>query len=173
MNWNRLTNEELLKYYQKGEFSAFDAFFKRNHKIVFCFLLKKVNNQEIAEDILQEVFYRVHKYILKYDPNKNAINWVLTIAYNAMVSNWRKRDGTLELPEIVDSKRLSADDQLELQKEIELLLTSLKESDRKILLDRLLDEKSFEEIGKEHKISTVNARQKVSRILKRLRAGSS
>jgi len=49
----------------------------------------------------------------------------------------------------------------------------LEEAERKILLDRLLDEKSFEEIGKEHKISTVNARQKVSRILKRLRAGSS
>ena len=173
MNWNRLTNEELLKHYQKGEFLAFDTFYKRNHKIVFCFLLKKVNNQEIAEDILQEVFCRVHKYILKYDPNKNAINWILTIAYNAMISNWRKREENLELSEVVDTKRLSADDQIVLQKEIEILLASLEEADQKILLDRLLDEKSFEEIGKEHKISTVNARQKVSRILKRLRAGSS
>ena len=170
MNWNGLTNEELLAQYQSGEF---DAFYKRNHKIVFCFLIKKTNNQEIAEDILQETFCRIHKYILKYDPSKNAINWILTIAHNVMVSAWKKHTETEELGEVAESKALSDADRVDLQEEIDFLLRNLDDADRKILKDRFMEEKSFDEIGKSHGISTVNARQKVSRLVKQLRSRGS
>ena len=175
MNWNTLSNEKLLSYYQNGEFKAFDAFYKRNHKIVLCFLIKKLNNQEAAEDILQETFCRIHRHILKYDPSKNAINWILTIAHNTMISSRNKHGHKNEEIEEIDGNRpktISDIDRLDLQEEINILMKNLDPNDRKILNDRLVEEKSFDEIGKAYGITTVNARQKVSRLVKQLRSVS-
>ena len=155
MNWNEKTNEELLAGYQDGEFGAFDVFFKRNHKLVFYFILNKVNNTEYAEDILQETFCRLHKYILKYDDTQKAMTWVFTIAKNAMLTYLRKNQNSdeSELIEAVDDKSSKNVNRLEIQRDLNKLMQDLDADERQLIYERFIEEKSFDEISSEKGIT--------------------
>lgn len=170
MDWNSLSNEELLREYQNGEFQAFDHFFKKNHRIILCYILKKGESLESAEDILQDTFFRIHKYILKYDPDRNAINWILSIAQNVFLTRKNKEKFCEELPEDMALEHKDPVETLAEKTQVEQLLQSLHKEERQILVDRLIEEQSFKDIAKNHKISNGTARQRVSRILKKLRA---
>ena len=167
VSYSSFSNEKLLEEYQAGDYEAFEEFFKRNQKIIFYFLLKKVSKNETAEDMLQNTFVRIHKYILKYDPNQNAINWVLTIAQNCCYDHHSKHK---EHEEITEDAAVSLDPnqkRIECSQEIQELFKNLKQSEKDLILARLLEEKSFEEIAKEQKMTSTNARQKISRLLKK------
>ena len=50
----KLPNEHLLALYQKADVKAFDAFFKRNHRLVFGYLLLALRRRGEAEAALRE-----------------------------------------------------------------------------------------------------------------------
>lgn len=61
------------------------------------FILKRISNEYDAEDILQEVFIKIHSKIgiLR---DKNKINsWIYTIARNTIIDFYRSQKPTLEL----------------------------------------------------------------------------
>lgn len=168
MDWKKLNNEELLRLYGKGEFQAFEEFFKRNSHSVFLFVLSRTGNQVDSEEIIQETFFRLHKYIHRYDPNKSAINWVFTIAKNQMLTHLSKKVDTLELDEsLVESRRTSS---MEAKDELEKMLGRLSEEEKTLILDKFLNEEDYEEISRKRGLTAVNARKKVSRILKKIRS---
>lgn len=166
------TNEALLKDYQNGNFSSFDRFYKKNHTIIFCYLLKRVSHKEIAEDLLQETFFRIHKYITSYKTDKGAMNWVFTIAHHVLVDHWNKFNGTENLTGRELDGSLTAEEQVALKLKIENILASLNESDRELFKQRLVEELSFEEIAEKNRIKSSSARQKISRMLRKIRTGT-
>ena len=132
------SNEELLARYQKGEFAAFDAFYRRTHQSVFYFLLKKAGQRELAEDMLQETYYRIHKHILNYDPGRNAMNWVLTIAANCLRSALRRQQEVPDPTDQPDQGAPTAEARVAWRQEIATLLGSLEPGDQELLLERLV-----------------------------------
>ena len=163
------SNEELLKNYSKGSFEAFDLFFKRNRKTIFLFILSRVGDHGEAEDILQDTFIRLHKYIHRYDSSRNALNWVFAIAKNQIFTHVSKRSEYVELDEsLVESMQRSS---IEARNELEKVLMRLNEEERLLLFEKFLNEESYEEISTKRGLKTVNIRQKVSRILKKIRFG--
>lgn len=165
------SNEELLRKYQGGSFQAFDAFYRKNRRIIFCFILSKVGNESIAEDVFQETFLRLHKYILKYNPEKSALNWVYTIARNTALTHLSRTVSHSEfLDDTSESKQLSPSELLSVREELSLLLEGVSDEEKKILGDRFLEGKSFQELAREQKLTTENARQKVSRLVRKLRS---
>ena len=162
------SNEHLLTLYSKGSFEAFHIFYKKHSKLIFLFILSRLKNKEEAEEVLQETFFRVHKYIHRYDPQKKALNWVLTIAKNQIITRISKRKDFLELDDslLKDTKYLYLETKDELQK----ILSVLSKEDQAIIIDKFLKEETYEEISKKRNLNPVNTRQKVSRILKKLRS---
>tara|TARA_A100001015_G_C14863660_1_gene661378 strand:+ start:454 stop:975 length:522 start_codon:yes stop_codon:yes gene_type:complete len=171
LKWETLSNEDLLKHYGKGSLEAFDVFFKRNSKAIFLFILSRVGEQSKAEDILQETFIRLHKYIHRYDSERNALNWVFTIAKNQMYTQISKRSDHAELDESLVEDRKHAS--IEARDELGKILSGLDEEERSLLVDKFLQEESYEEMSSKRSLTPVNTRQKVSRILKKIRSGTS
>ncbi|MCB9229118.1 MAG: sigma-70 family RNA polymerase sigma factor [Deltaproteobacteria bacterium] len=167
MKWEKLSNEELLQSYAHGSFPAFDTFFRRNSQAVFLFIMSRSGDQREAEDILQETFIRIHKYIHRYDTKRSALNWVFAIARNQILTQIAKRTDYTELDEsIIESKRTSG---IEARNELISILSGLDENERNLILDRFLKEESYEEMSTKRNLTTANTRQKVSRILKKIR----
>lgn len=62
------------------------------------FLRQKVSDDQLAEDLLQETFLRVHKHLESMSDSKRITSWVFQIARNLVVDHYRdKGQNSLEI----------------------------------------------------------------------------
>lgn len=82
------------------------------------FIKKRIPNEHDTEDILQEVFYKIHNNIgsLKNDNKIHA--WVYRITRNAIVDYYRKKNNPLELTELTEDLTKDPDDDVSTNEEI-------------------------------------------------------
>ena len=83
-------DEALMLRYQQGEVRAFEILLTRHRKPVFNFILRFVQNRELAEDLLQEAFLRVIRSAAKYKRQAKFTTWLYTIARNLCVDQSRR-----------------------------------------------------------------------------------
>ena len=62
------------------------------------FVRSKVSNDEIAEDVLQDIFMRIHKGIEDFRHEGRLHSWVFGIARRAIADHYRKRGRNREQP---------------------------------------------------------------------------
>lgn len=172
-SYHELSNEELLELYQNLDKSAFDEFFRRHSPMVLSYLAARLSAKAEAEEVLQEVFFRIHYHILKYDPNQNALGWVFAIAKNCLF-DWlrkkkRQKDVLLDWEEHQKRGREVAAFQSKAKESLWELFERLSLKDQGLLWKRFFKEKSFAELASELQISEAGVRQRVSRILRKLR----
>ena len=63
------------------------------------FIRNRVSDTATADDILQDVFLRVHSRIEALNDGDKVQSWVFQIARNAIVDHYRTRKNSAELPE--------------------------------------------------------------------------
>ena len=166
-------DDELLVRYQGGDFAAFDAFYIRNHELVFRFLMYRLRNRSDAEDAFQETFLRIHRSIGSYKKGSKALPWVFTVAKNVAIDSFKRRKNTVSINEgdaVIDAQ---THDVLQLRQELELLLNKLTNQERELLRRRLLDDDDFDSLALAMKTNPVNLRQRFSRLIRRLRTQTS
>ena len=78
------------------------------HSRLHQFILSRVNYNAEAEDILQDVFLRIHRRIDTLDESDHLQAWIYRIARNAVIDYYRQRRPTEELPP--DLRAPEADD---------------------------------------------------------------
>lgn len=87
------SDEELIERYgQRGEARAFDLLVQRHERGVYNFILRSVKRQEIAEELLQEVFIRVIRNASNYKQSAKFSTWLYTIARNICIDRARKHN---------------------------------------------------------------------------------
>ncbi|HQV70020.1 MAG TPA: RNA polymerase sigma factor SigZ [Thermoflexales bacterium] len=64
------------------------------------FILKRVNNEGDADDILQNVFMRIHSHLALLDDAARLESWAYQIARNAIIDFYRARKPIIDLEEI-------------------------------------------------------------------------
>jgi RNA polymerase sigma-70 factor (ECF subfamily) len=112
--------------------------------------------QEDIEDVLQEVFVKVYRFLNDYDNSMTFSTWIYQIARNTIIDEIRKRKARpesvrLENEELlkffrsgIDLKReIEAGDSLE---KIKKIMDDLPFKYREALVLRFLEEKTYEEI---------------------------
>ena len=102
---SRLTDEQLLQLYRKGQDQAFTHLILRYKQELFRFLARFVGNSEAAEDLFQETFLQVHLSAHKFDVTRRLKPWVFAISANKAKDYLRMsgRRGTVPLSAPVDS----------------------------------------------------------------------
>jgi RNA polymerase sigma-70 factor, ECF subfamily len=63
------------------------------------FIVRRVSDEQIAEDILQDVFLKFHNGIADLNDERRIQAWVYQIARNAIVDHYRGFHGSTELPD--------------------------------------------------------------------------
>lgn len=115
---------------------------------VFLFLLSKTNNEDLAEELTQETFFRAVQCIDRFQGNSSILTWLCGIAKNVWLKELRKRREILpindDIPEIANQKEITV--QWE-QKEILQLIHDMNEPVREVMYLRLISNLSFAEIG--------------------------
>lgn len=168
-----MTDEELMVAYVDGDVRAFEALYERHKGRVFGFLMRKLRDRDEAEDVFQMTFAKLHKGRHKYQQNIPFLPWLFTIARNALIDHFRKK-GTYEKHVTLSTETVDA--YADLPSENSLIeasftqLSKLNESQRQVLELRFNQGLTFEEISQMMQTSTDNARQIVSRAVRRLRS---
>lgn len=69
---------------------TFEEIYSENYENILTHVSIRVSNPEIAEEITNDVFVKVHKHMGNYDETKSAIpTWVRTIANRTVIDHFR------------------------------------------------------------------------------------
>ena len=136
---------------------------------LFLYVRKRINRLEDAEDITQDVFYKLAKS--DQEQIKNIKHWVYSIAKNTITDFYRKKrifsDEFTDLPILEDDELNSASQ--ELSECVLKFIDQLPEEYRYIMRMSELESKSQKEIAKQLNMNYVTVRSKIQRGRKRLK----
>jgi RNA polymerase sigma-70 factor (ECF subfamily) len=89
----QVTDEELAAQIARGESRALEALYDRYAGLVLGISLKIVDDRAVAEDLLQETFWRVWKRASSFQSQRGTFSaWLFTIARNLALDAYRSRN---------------------------------------------------------------------------------
>jgi RNA polymerase sigma-70 factor, ECF subfamily len=159
-----LEDGALVSEYLAGQTRAFDAIVDRYQTRLLNFIYRTVGDRERAEDLVQEVFIRVHRHLARFDRSKKFSTWIYTIASNlaknelrnrsrnpivlfqTMTSGWDDEERPLEFedpagrPDDLFRKR-------HVRQLVEQTVAQLPQHHREVFVLRELEGRSYEEIA--------------------------
>jgi RNA polymerase sigma-70 factor (ECF subfamily) len=96
------TDNELLQRYINGDENALAILLKTHQRKIFSFIMMRVKNKALAEDIFQDTFCKAIDCIKKgkYNEEGKFLPWIMMIANNLCMDHFRKNK---RMPTIVDS----------------------------------------------------------------------
>jgi len=92
-----LSDETLVAQVAQGDSSALEALYDRYASMVLGVSLKISGDQSIAEDVLQETFWRVWRHAITYQPQLGPFTaWLFRIARNLVVDMHRRQNSRVQ-----------------------------------------------------------------------------
>lgn len=159
-------DSELIVQYRNGSEAAFDTLVDRYQSKVFTTIYLIVKDQEIAEDLLQDVFVKVVQTIHsdRYSEEGKFQPWLMRIAHNLAIDHFRKskryptilmEDGSnlfnsLQFAESSIEEHRVKEETLEMVKR---LIEELPEAQKEVLVMRHYLDLSFQEIADQTGVS--------------------
>lgn len=144
-----LSDETLLNRYFAGDAQAFLEFYNRHAGRVVGYALSKGVSREIADEIGQEAFLRLHNSIHHYEQGRPALPWFFTIVHNCLVDAIRKDQRLAKIKtgvSVADLHR-AAQAAPENDYDIDSALSLLSSEQRQVVELRVLRGQSFKEIS--------------------------
>lgn len=163
--------EELMVGYQNADSVATTTLIELLSPQLYRFFAAQMGSRPDAEDMLQEVWLRIHRARHTYRAGEPLLAWVYAIARRVRVDNYRKRHrlamrevATDELPDVPDPEQRQ--DQLP---RFDDLVASLPESQREVLIMLKVNGLSVEEIARTTSSTIGAVKQKAHRAYEKLR----
>lgn len=147
---------ELIRLAQQGDGDAFAQLYDRYLDRIYRYILFRVSDDLLAEDITAHVFLKMWEKLPRYQIGKTPIcGWLYRIAHNAVVDHYRTRKLSVSLDD-VNSAEVRHDDgteeKLELQVKLDQLrmaLQNLTDGQREVLILRFIEGLSVEKVARQ------------------------
>lgn len=169
-------DERLLVEAAQADLSKFDVLYELHFDRVYFFIVSRVHDRTIAEDLTSEVFHKALANLLNYQWRGTPFSaWLFRIASNAIVDHFKRSDRerrASELDHPLAQPDLSSTDLDFIEHHVYFfrLVEQLPEIQRRVLCERFVEERSIREIAR-HLSKTEGAiKQLQFRALQTLRA---
>lgn len=169
--------EVFMNKLRQGDISALADIYKITRKAVFSVCYTMMRDYSLAEDMMQDTFLRVNKYIHHYNERDKARAWILKIAKNVCLNELKKRKREVYTGYTsIDAFNKDTDDLTAYDESgiISAVNKHLNENESKIVLMHTIGDISLKEIAQllEKPSGTVrwqynNALNKLRKILKK------
>ena len=171
---------------QAGDAEAFSEIYDAYAKKLFRYIRVKVQNQQQAEDVLQDVFVKIWRGLPTYQASKGSFNsWAYRVAGNAMNDFFRKAYRSPEPAAMSEAMAYGSSDLQSEAKSMEKVLDSefaltrlrsvlgeIPELYRQVLEFRFMQDLEIHEIGEILGKSNLAVRLLQHRALKKLKEAS-
>lgn len=160
MNYEKISDQELVKLYQQGTESALNELVKRHKRSIFTAIYLLVKDRYLAEDIFQETFIKIINTLKQgnYNEEGKFVGWAVRVGRNLTIDYMRKlkRDVTITDSEgndifnyIVIAEENREDKLIKQQthKQLKELVNLLPHEQKEVLVLRHWGNLSFKEIA--------------------------
>lgn len=166
MEVNTVRDSVLVRQYINGSERALASLIKRYQQTLFGFIISKVRDREVAEDIFQDTFVKVINSLKRnaYNEEGKFLPWVMRIAHNLVIDYFRqnKRIPKFDNTDEFDIFNVLSDESLNVENEmvktqilddVKALIDELPNDQREVLIMRMYKDMSFKEISEATNVS--------------------
>ena len=163
---SNLSDQELVKKYINGDNYSFEVLLNRHKNRVFAFIMSKIKNKDLSEDIFQDTYVKVVNSLQKgkYNEEGKFLPWVMRIAHNLVIDHFRKQkkmhmvrsNNDFDIFDIIKDDSINVDDRLirdQIFNDLRALINLLPNDQREVLKMRYFEEMSFKKIAEYFDIS--------------------
>jgi len=161
----------LMANYQQGDAVAAGLLVDALSPQFFRFFLGQSRSRELADDLLQDFWLRIHSARQTYRPSEPLLPWMYAIARRVRVDRYRRtrnrasRELQVEKMPDVPAPNVSAGSDVD----FETLLAALPESQREVIVMLKVSGLSVEEVARATGSSAGSVKQKAHRAYEKLR----
>ena len=163
---SNLSDQELVKKYVNGDNYSFEVLLNRHKNRVFAFIMSKIKNKDLSEDIFQDTYVKVVNSLQKgkYNEEGKFLPWVMRIAHNLVIDHFRKQkkmhmvrsNNDFDIFDIIKDDSINVDDRLirdQIFNDLRALINLLPKDQKEVLKMRYFEEMSFKKIAEYFDIS--------------------
>lgn len=153
---DQTSDEALMLAWAAGDGDAFAPLYARHRGRLYRFLLRQLRDAALADEFFQDVWQRVIASRRGWTPEASFSTWLFRIAHNRLADHWRAQQHRPPAPADGDERAARIPDpdtpertlsEFEQRRRLQLALDELPSEQREVLLLRLEQELTLEEIG--------------------------
>ncbi|WP_415252038.1 RNA polymerase sigma factor [Thermomonas sp.] len=173
------SDETLMLAYAAGDAGAFAALYARHRQKLYRYLLRQLRDNALADECFQDVWQRVIAARAGWKPEAGFATWLYTIAHHRLGDHWRSLKHRPSAPLDADERLARVADpdtpervlsEFQRRRELQLALDDLPEEQREVLLLRLEQELTLEEIGEITGVGRETVKSRLRYAMDKLRA---
>ena len=155
-----LSDQELVKNYLNGDNASFETLLTRHKNRVFAFIMSKIKNRDLSEDIFQDTFIKVINSLKKgkYNEEGKFVPWVMRIAHNLVIDHFRMQKKTrsiaptkdFDIFDVISDNDKNAEENMiddQISSDVRKIIEKLPEDQKEVLKMRYYRDLSFKEIA--------------------------
>ena len=155
-----LSDQELVKNYLNGDNSSFETLLMRHKSRVFAFIMSKIRNKDLSEDIFQDTFIKVVNSLQrgKYNEEGKFLPWIMRIAHNLVIDHFRKESkmknirpsDEFNIFDVISNGNRAQDEEMirkRVHTDLNKLIQDLPEDQMEVLRMRYFEDMSFKKIS--------------------------
>ena len=163
---SNLSDQVLVKKYINGDNYSFEVLLNRHKSRVFAFIMSKIKNKDLSEDIFQDTYVKVVNSLQKgkYNEEGKFLPWVMRIAHNLVIDHFRKQkkmhmvrsNNDFDIFDVIKDDKINVDDRLirdQIFSDLRGLINLLPNDQKEVLMMRYFEEMSFKKIAEHFDIS--------------------
>lgn len=169
-----MLNLFIMSFSDEKKRSKFEELYQTYKKTVFYIALKYLKSEQLAEEAVQDIFFKAFKNIDKFGAfdSYRTKGYLMQIAKNTSIDIYRKEKTKWSVTNEGEEQLYNLEDDFSLEKsiikkeiarQISTSMSDLKEIDRQILKLRYIEEKSEKEIAEILGLSYENTRTRIRR----------
>jgi len=155
-----LSDQELVKNYLNGDNASFEILLMRHKSRVFAFIMSKIRNKDLSEDIFQDTFIKVINSLQrgKYNEEGKFLPWMMRIAHNLVIDHFRKESkmknirptDEFNIFDVISNGNRVQDEEMirkRVHADLNKLIQDLPEDQMEVLRMRYFEDMSFKKIS--------------------------
>lgn len=159
-------DRHLVRSYIQGNERALEELISKHQQKVFGFILKKVRDEDLANDIFQETFVKVIQTLKagRYNEEGKFIQWVMRIAHNLVIDHFRRekrmphvrQSEDFNILDVLNDGERNAEESnvhLQILQDAKKLVQYLPEEQKSVLMMRIYEGLSFKDIAEQTDVS--------------------
>lgn len=165
---------QIIARVKSGELDQFGRLYDLYIKKIYNFIYYKTMHKETAEDLTSQTFFKAMERINQFDGNKGTFSsWIYKIARNTVIDHYRTKKPQTNIEDfwgISDDSDTEKDiDISQKLEQVKKYLENFKPDQREIVIMRLWDQLSYQEIAEITGKTVASCKMTFSRVVTKLR----